>query len=56
MSRLGARILWLAALLALVVPVTPPAAAEPVIVALGDSITAGFAFSSACRQEIVRIR
>ena len=42
MSRLGARILWLATLLALLVPVTPPAAAEPVIVALGDSITAGF--------------
>ena len=41
MSRLGARILWLAALLTLVVPVTPPAAAEPVIAVLGDSITAG---------------
>jgi acyl-CoA thioesterase-1 len=41
MSRLGARILRLAALLTLVVPVTPPAAAEPVIAVLGDSITAG---------------
>ena len=41
MSRSGARMLGLAALLALAV-VVAPAAAEPVIVALGDSLTAGF--------------
>ena len=41
MTHSGARMFGLAALLAFAVVVTP-AAAEPVIVALGDSLTAGF--------------
>jgi acyl-CoA thioesterase-1 len=42
MGRLGARILTLAMLLVLLAGATGRAAAEPVIVVLGDSITAGF--------------
>ena len=42
MSRFGARIVWLATLLVILGNATAPAAAEPVIVAFGDSITAGF--------------
>ena len=42
MSRPGARMLWLATLLMVFGNATEPAAAEPVIVAFGDSITAGF--------------
>ena len=42
MSRPGARMLWLATLLVIFGNAAAPAAAEPVIVAFGDSITAGF--------------
>ena len=42
MNRPGARMLWLATLLVIFGNATVPAADEPVIVAFGDSITAGF--------------
>ena len=42
MSRFGAWMIWLATLLAIFGNATAPVAAEPVIVAFGDSITAGF--------------
>lgn len=42
MALSGARVLLVGALLALIVIVQPAAGAEPVIVVLGDSLTAGF--------------
>jgi acyl-CoA thioesterase-1 len=60
MALSGARALLVAALLALIVVVPPAAGAEPVIVVLGDSLTAGFgltpdeAFPAVLEQKLRR--